>query len=522
MKYVNFKIKNIEPIKLTSTIMQGDNEFTKSYISGSNIRGAYIANYIAKTGIKDINKGEHKKKLLSGGLKFLNAYPMVGKEKTLPFPKCYYASKEGMKSIGDKKKLSISMLSEIDDEELAYDRVKAFDFAKWNKDNKEFNIVTLDKIGNLHIRKGFESDNKLFRYEAIKEGNYFKGSILCNNDEYAKEVKEILENGLFYFGGSKGSGYGLCEISNVSIDEDMEENKLLSEKKITKEFTIVLTSDIIYRNALGEYKSYIPETLIEDKLNIRNVSLRESFVETDYFTGYNNKWGYRIPKVLGIKAGSVFTYTFDGEINPKDILEFMNEGIGLRKSEGFGRIIILNKLNYNSISLEVEENKKNKVKLQDDENKQMQLIVDRIYKEKLRNNLSKNVLELNEKLEGVNKINTAQWGKLYRMMFLLEGMSKKEGINKLDKYFKNIRDKKLNRELANAFYFIKIGDEKFQEYLMRDLEEVSVKAFYNDYEKSIKIAGVESSINEEEIYRYKLSLFKELFRLQLKESERGK
>ena len=29
MKYVNFKIKNIEPIKLTSTIMQGDNEFTK-------------------------------------------------------------------------------------------------------------------------------------------------------------------------------------------------------------------------------------------------------------------------------------------------------------------------------------------------------------------------------------------------------------------------------------------------------------------------------------------------------------
>ncbi|MDB2060213.1 hypothetical protein [Clostridium perfringens] len=57
---------------------------------------------------------------------------------------------------------------------------------------------------------------------------------------------------------------------------------------------------------------------------------------------------------------------------------------------------------------------------------------------------------------------------------------------------------------------------------MRDLEEVSVKAFYTDYEKSIKIAGVESSINEEEIYRYKLSLFKELFRLQLKESERGK
>ena len=80
----------------------------------------------------------------------------------------------------------------------------------------------------------------------------------------------------------------------------------------------------------------------------------------------------------------------------------------------------------------------------------------------------KNEFILNDKkLEGVNKINTAQWGKLYRMMFLLEGMSKKEGINKLDKYFKNIRDKKLNRELANAFYFIKIGDEKFQEYFVR-------------------------------------------------------
>lgn len=525
MKYIIYDIENIEPIKQTSTLMQSDNEFTKSYISGANLRGAFIANYMVQKGVKDINQGEHKEKLLKGGLKFLNAYPSgSSNNRTLPFPKCYYGEKDEIKRFNITNDLNIVEFGDELSSDKDYDKIKTFEFSDWNLEEETFNPIEIEKVGNLHIRKGHNDDNKLFRYEAIKPGQSFKGIIICENDDYAKECEDILRKGTFYVGGSKGSGYGLCKISKIKIKNENPEicdlEDILAEEE-TEELIIVAVSDIIYRNEAGLYQTFIDEEFLKKELNVDNVTLKESFIETDYLTGFNNKWGYKLPNVLGIRAGSVFVYEIDGELDEDIIKKLCNKGVGERKSEGFGRLLLLSNLPFNRVSIENKEDEKSKkVNLDADEQQQMSLIVNRIYREKLNNKLSEKVLELSDRLDGQKNITKNQWGKLYSMMFLLEGLAPNDGLNKIKNYFTNINDKKLNTELKHAFKKIKLRDVELQKYIIDELENLKESDFYSKYLQSIEMGEIKNSILEEEIYNYKVQVLKELFRLQLREAVR--
>lgn len=530
-KYIVYDIENIEPIKVTATVMQSDNQFSKSYIGGSKIRGAFLANYISKHKV-DINTKEHRGKLLQGGIKFLNAYPVIDGERALPFPKCYYGEKDNIKKFNITKKLKVEELNDELDESKDYERIKSFEFAKWNINRELLNPVTVEKISNLHIRKEKEN-NKIFRYEAIKEGTEFKGIIVCEEDKYIQECKEVLKSGHFYIGGSKGSGYGLCKISNIKEVKNNPEIKAIEDELLEvfddleeyyedcEQIVIAAASDIIYRNSLGIYKSFIDKEYLKDKLGLEKVTLRESFVETEFFTGFNNKWGYRLPNVSGIKAGSILVYDIEGELDSEKVKRLMKDGVGERKSEGFGRILVLEELPFKKVELENDDYKIKKVpSLNKDEKDQMKKIVDRIYKEILKDKLSIIVLNLNQEITGKEKISANQWGKLYQMMFLLEGLIPNDGQNKVRKYFDNINNKKLNRELMHCFNRVKVKGEPLQQYILNELNNLNERSFYEKYEQSMQIGNVKSSLTEEYIYSYKVNVLKELFRLQLREEVR--
>ncbi|UXZ08635.1 hypothetical protein F1B95_05365 [Clostridium perfringens] len=60
-KYISFDVENLEPLKLSQTSVQIDSEVSKSFIQGSALRGAFIANYMNLNGLKDLDE-KHKKK----------------------------------------------------------------------------------------------------------------------------------------------------------------------------------------------------------------------------------------------------------------------------------------------------------------------------------------------------------------------------------------------------------------------------------------------------------------------------
>lgn len=530
-KYIQYDIENLEEIKIATTVNQSDTQFSRSFISGSNVRGAFISEYIKSKKIEDLNKDESRKLLLMGGLKFLNAYPIEYEERSVPFPNCYYGLKDDIKE--GNMPLNIVRFSEViklkeKDEEKNYTKIKGKEFGVLiNSD--DLGEVKVSKKEYLHIRKPKlrDEDNKLFRYEVIESNTKFRGYIKVE-DEYEDsitDIKDILTKSDFYIGGSKGSGYGLCKIYNMKIVEDNPElsyfeNKVLEEDCYDDEDKIYIyaLSDIIYRDKLGVYKTIFDEEYIAEKIGATSVSVNEeTSVVTDYFTSFNKKWGYRSPIINGIKMGSVISYDItDGEIDADKVIKFMDEGIGERKSDGYGRFIVLTSLQFKKI-VEVSETKEHfKLKeLDKKKSNDMEVILNRIYKAKIDNKIPQIVIELQDVINNIKAISDSQWGKLFNLMGLLLDKNRKDGIRRVQEYFKHINEKQRNRDLADALKKIKINGENLEYFIEKRLN-MNVENFESIYCNSIELGNIKSSISEEEVYNYNVKILRELFRLNLR------
>lgn len=523
-KYISFDIENLEPLKLSQTSVQIDNEESKSFIQGSSIRGSFIANYMFLNNLKDLNDS-HKKMLLKDGIEFLNAYPKRKNKRTLPFMKNLFTTKEEMKRFGDRKVMSV--ISPKDAKE-AVQRVKGIEFASYDFKNKSIEAVKVKKISNIHINKSRskEEKNKLFTYEAIEEKNRFDG-IIKLKEEYEKEVLEVMEKGTFYLGGSKGSGYGKCKILNINVSDENPEIKYLKEQNLLEELTsekckdfyLLFTSDAILRNDLGLLMNSPEIDFLEKKLGLDKVVEKETFIDTDIFTGFNNKWGYRLPIINGIKLGSLIKYEFKGKFDKEKVKSFIEEGIGERKQEGFGRILLIPDVKFNEILKEESKNVlKEEIKFTNEDKEQLELISKRIYLNKVNSTIPKIVLNLEINDKGC-ELNNSQWGKLVELMRLLEGKNEKESIQFIEKYFANIKGKKLNRSLSNKISKIKI-EEKELENFIKEFVTISKEEFYKKYCNKVTVGGVASDIPISEFTRIKVNILKGMFQLKLKKERK--
>jgi CRISPR-associated protein Csx10 len=529
-KYIVFDIENVEPMKVSSTLMQLDSEYSRNYIPGSAIRGAYISNYINENKVKELNCGIHKEKLLKGGIKFLNAYPIISENRSLPSPKCFYALKDDIKKYSIKNRMNISMICE--DSNKDFDRVKGFDFVNFNSDKNILETRKIKKINSLHIKN--EARNKIYRYEAINPKENFRGIIKCENDDYAREIKDILKKGLFYIGGSKGSGYGKCIVSNINTKDENPEAKIFEDRidefEDAETFSIYALSDILYRDKFGIYKSYIDEEYLKEKLDLKEVKFKDSSIDMEYFTGFNNKWRCGLPIVNGIKMGSILTYKFEGELKYSIIKKFEEIGIGERRQDGFGRFVILPDImeniyfkDFRSIaSSRNEEKTMNEIMLKKREDKeQFSMILDRIYLNKINKELPKYVLDIGNRVN--LNLSRNQFDKLTELMDILLGMKYEDGIKRLEEYFNHISERKINRDLVNALKKPFIDGESLRNYMLKKLKNNNQVDFENEYAQPIKIGGVRSNLRDgvQSMYKYKVKIFKEIFRLQLKHNPKG-
>ena len=342
-KFVLVKISLKEPVKTDL-----------SYIQGSSIRGAYIRKYLIKNNInEDIALSEvYRDKLLSKKLIFSNAYPYVDNKCSIPTPLCFYTIKEKGKKFG-KEIYEVDIKNEFEKNiEEGSVRINKKDFAFI--DNKILKLVSVNRVENLHTRKVKKKDEindtgDLFRYSAIDKNQDLYCFIKCD-ESMLDEVKSTIDNEIVYLGGSKGSGYGRCEL-NI-IEDKLSYDDVINMKGIKNNtenldnilnkntLSIYFLSDAILKNELGQVCSHIEPKLLCEKLNINNVKYSKSSVLTTETNGYNAILKSSLPSVTAVKRGSILTYDYEGEISEDLIDKFEAEGIGSRKEEGYGQIVI--------------------------------------------------------------------------------------------------------------------------------------------------------------------------------------
>lgn len=529
-RYLTYDIETLEDVKLAKTNIQIDSEETMEYITGSSVRGAFIYKYIQEYGIKNINQGIHKEKLLKGGIKFLNAYPEYDGIRSLPFPKAYFALKEEIRGIEETKEHLNIELGLDRDLSSKYQRVRSPEFIAINR--YEYIRVKVDKNSNLHINKKvkrkskIDEKNKLFRYESIKRGQVFKGIIKVEDSSYIGEVKELFEGSYIYVGGSKGSGYGRCKITNIKMEEENPEYEIFKDKAhFNGHMYLIALSDIMYRDKLGRYKTCIDGEYIGKELGFKKkVKYKDSIIEIKNITSYNNKWNCHTPQIVGIKAGSVFKYKIDEEIDKDKLLKFIDTGIGDRKTDGFGRFVLVGSIeDMVELRFPVKEHIQEEFgalynKLNENEKQQLGDIVNRIYKNRIKNHISNVVLSKVEHIRNSKEMSSSQWGNFKDLFSYLAILEPKEGIKKYNEYIIDIKNKSgISDEQLEK---VKYGDRGLKD-LFGDIIKNStyINMFYEKTFKDVnrvRIGKITSEIDEKFAYQMNLGLLIELTRYQIR------
>ena len=333
--YLKYRIINLEPMCFADrATSQGDQMDTLRYVPGSAVRGYVVNSLIDRTDF-----GQDLSKLFSEDLAFMNAYLSAEGRSLIPSPKGFYEDKritEGEKEIQNVtvdgsfsegfKRAALGRYSYIESGCIHY-----------------FNVKT---GADMKILMNTEDDRKVFRSEYIAAGQTFEGYIRLTGDEdLDNAVKGVLTEGkIIVLGNTRSAGLGKCRIVNTEVINGIP--YLGNGFSAENEVYLILASDLIFRSPDGEPCGFDLENVafrkeLEEKLGVTGLTLSYASTSVKKILGYNRTWGGKTPSAAAYEAGSVYHLEFQGTLKADCMSAFCDQGLGIRKNEGFGRIIFI-------------------------------------------------------------------------------------------------------------------------------------------------------------------------------------
>lgn len=340
MEYIKISFTNIEPIRIaddkTSQMGQTD---SLSYIPGSSIRGAVIGELIRE------GKGEdqaYMNQFLSDKVRFLNAYPVwVSADKKIPLLpalKGFYESKEDTKN----QKKAIENVLQCGKVTPGHKKASMGSFGY--VDGECFHFGNVEKMNDLRINIGRGTDKRnIFRNQCLCPGYTFAAYVQAKDAELVEELLSVLqkmkEDGSLILGNARSQGLGRCVIKEVERSALPYEDYAMDEGAEGSVYMLLL-SDMTMRDELGENVGIDIEVL-KKKTGLRDLRIEACATNMVGICGYNRQWGARVPSAVMYDKGSIFRFTFTGCLSKEKLFEIENEGLGMRKNEGFGRVLFL-------------------------------------------------------------------------------------------------------------------------------------------------------------------------------------
>jgi CRISPR-associated protein Csx10 len=189
----------------------------------------------------------------------------------------------------------------------------------------------------------------IFTYEYLRPGQTFGGLIQvlgADESECGQRINQIQEilKGPIRLGRSRRAGYGgEAELvwGSAQRREVSGEGVILTDLRAGDLFRVLLTSDCIVRDpSTGQIDPSSLPKLFESRLGGR-VTLCRLRWAFDLVGGFNQKWRLELPQARSVAAGSVLLFQAEERIPLDFLLELEHEGIGERRTEGFGRFTFL-------------------------------------------------------------------------------------------------------------------------------------------------------------------------------------
>ncbi|MGC9396912.1 MAG: RAMP superfamily CRISPR-associated protein [Anaerolineae bacterium] len=204
----------------------------------------------------------------------------------------------------------------------------------------------------------------LYSREVLRAGSQFWGTLTVN-DEQAKPFHQFIQqanaSGLLRLGNNRTRGFGRVTLNLDPMGSGDTPNLL--QKRI-QTFDDVLRQQAQRFGIDTPHAAYVPLTLISDAILFDRLLRHRTTIAPDYLadvwglTGveliYQNSgvrrvlgWNdlFRLPKPddVAITMGSVFLLGFSEPLDGgtlQTLLKMQDEGIGARRREGFGRLLV--------------------------------------------------------------------------------------------------------------------------------------------------------------------------------------
>lgn len=216
----------------------------------------------------------------------------------------------------------------------------------------------VDKIklerGSLSVLKdktediGIEIDSKT---KTAKEGKIFNSEILLMNNSnnmfigeisLTSEMAKYLNGKELFLGKKKLKGFGKAKL-HIEELKGSKTNSLKSRiehSKFKNLVTFTAISDIVlpFNEVYDICEQFLD--LVEIDRSELTPCKKRSFINLETLSGYSILNNSRKSDEIIIKSGTVFTYEGNGTSVLSKLEKVENHGVGIRKSEGFGKVEI--------------------------------------------------------------------------------------------------------------------------------------------------------------------------------------
>ncbi|MCB2160717.1 hypothetical protein KQH40_01380 [bacterium] len=359
-----------EPLIISRNAEAGNNYNSAEYILGQTLRGAFAWRTISNGFHVDGNEENSKifnRIFLRGGARFGNLYPAFVNRRSetlypsVPMPRDAVTCKvfPGREPVGHGVWFGTQgNIFECPKCGSPLQNLKGFSILN-NSDNVKYNPEFLNGFSPMsHIEMhpridphtGRVREGDLFGYKVLDEGQFFVGEMIFAHPsawETFKVLAGVVEHQPYslQLGKANEKGYGKTTCW-FEIKESLFANSIgdrFTEGESTTEFTMTFLSDVILQDPWGRYYSGFDSTWLADLLDLEEDQVQSvenaAFSRRHAVEGFNAKLGLPRWRDIAIAAGSTAVVHTGKPILIDQLRAIEANGVGLRKAEGFGRIV---------------------------------------------------------------------------------------------------------------------------------------------------------------------------------------
>jgi CRISPR-associated protein Csx10 len=358
-RYLPYRLELRAPAVLAAFGGDPSSTETLPLVPGGTVRGA-----VARALGPHPDRDELDTLVLGEEVRYLNAYPAAGRRRCLPLPVSLRRYKNG-------DHLNHVDLAWFDGEPPDHEVDGHWPGEQLDTAAAEFatlgaatlTAVEVHRSARLHHQRDLRAGRAwtetvggrevahgaLFAYESLDAGQELCGAMLLRGaDEQAigqraERIKGLL-GGSLLLGRSRRAGYG----GDAAITwEQLRQREVAGPSVLNGgvpaegSFRLLLTAAYVGRHPqTGQPDPARLPFEVEDLLGGRARVERVRWAFTTV-GGYNRTWALPVPQVPAAAAGSVLVLRAREPLPLADLLALEHEGLGERRAEGFGRLVLL-------------------------------------------------------------------------------------------------------------------------------------------------------------------------------------